>query len=120
MIIGCPREIKAQENRVAMLPSAAYQLTRRNHKVLIESGAGTGSGYSDDEYKVAGAEIVPTHEGVFERADMIVKVKEPLPSEYELLRPRQILFTYLHLAASKSLTEALAKSRCTAVAYETV
>lgn len=120
MIIGCPREIKAQENRVAMLPSAAYQLSRRNHTVLMEAGAGSGSGYSDDEYRVAGAEIVPTHEGVFERADMIVKVKEPLPSEYSLLRPGQILFTYLHLAANKPLTEALAKSRCTAIAYETV
>jgi len=120
MIIGCPREIKAQENRVALLPSAAYQLTRRNHTVLIEAGAGTGCGYTDAEYRTAGAEIVPTHEGVFERADMIVKVKEPLPSEYGLLRPGQILFTYLHLAANKPLTEALAQSRCTAIAYETV
>jgi alanine dehydrogenase len=120
MIIGCPKEIKAQENRVAMLPSAAYQLTRRNHTMLIEAGAGAGSGYSDDEYRIAGAEIVPTHEDVFERADMIVKVKEPLPSEYGLLRRGQILFTYLHLAANKPLTEALAKSRCTAIAYETV
>jgi alanine dehydrogenase len=120
MIIGCPKEIKAQENRVAMLPSAAYQLTRRNHTMLIEAGAGAGSGYSDDEYRIAGAEIVPTHEDVFERADMIVKVKEPLPSEYGLLRRGQILFTYLHLAANKLLTEALAKSRCTAIAYETV
>src|SRR5688572_22968582 len=120
MIIGCPREIKAQENRVALLPSAAYQLTRRNHTVLIEAGAGTGSGYSDEEYRVAGAEIVPAHEGVFERADMIVKVKEPLPSEYGLLRPKQILFTYLHLAANKPLTDALAKSGCIAIAYETV
>ena len=120
MIIGCPREIKAQENRVALLPSAAYQLTRRNHTVLIEAGAGAGCGYTDAEYRTAGAEIVPTHEGVFERADMIVKVKEPLPSEYGLLRPGQILFTYLHLAANKPLTEALAQSRCTAIAYETV
>jgi alanine dehydrogenase len=120
MIIGCPREIKAQECRVALLPSAAYQLTRRNHTVLIEKGAGEGSGYSDDEYRVAGAEIVLTLEEIFERADMIVKVKEPLPSEFRLLRPGQILFTYLHLAANKPLTEALAKSRCTAIAYETV
>jgi alanine dehydrogenase len=120
MIVGCPREIKAQENRVALLPSAAYQLTRRNHTVLIEAGAGSGSGYSDDEYRAAGAEIVPTLEDVFERAEMIVKVKEPLPSEYGVLRPSQILFTYLHLAANRPLTEALAKSRCTAIAYETV
>lgn len=120
MIIGCPKEIKAQENRVAMLPSAAYQLTKRNHAVLVETGAGSGSGYSDEEYRAAGAEIAKTHEDVFERAEMIVKVKEPLPSEYGLLRPGQILFTYLHLAANKTLTEALAKSRCTAIAYETV
>jgi len=120
MIVGCPREIKAQENRVAMLPSAAYQLTRRNHTVLIQSGAGKGSGYTDEEYRVAGAEIVSTLEEIFERSNMVVKVKEPLPSEYNLLRPGQILFTYLHLAANRPLTEALAKSRCTAIAYETV
>jgi alanine dehydrogenase len=120
MIVGCPREIKAQENRVALLPSAAYQLTRRGHTVLVEVGAGMGSGYSDDEYRAAGAELVKKHEDVFARAEMIVKVKEPLPDEYGLLRPNQILFTYLHLAASKPLTEALAKSRCTAIAYETV
>jgi len=120
MIVGCPCEIKAQESRVALLPSAAYQLTRRNHTVLIETRAGAGAGYSDEEYRVAGAEIVSSAEEVFERANMIVKVKEPLVSEYSLLRPGQILFTYLHLAASKPLTEALAKSRCTAIAYETV
>ena len=120
MIVGCPCEIKAQESRVALLPSAAYQLTRRNHTVLIETRAGAGAGYSDEEYRVAGAEIVSSAEEVFERSNMIVKVKEPLVSEYSLLRPGQILFTYLHLAASKPLTEALAKSRCTAIAYETV
>src|SRR6476469_111885 len=120
MIVGCPREIKAQEHRVAMLPSAAYQLTKRGPTVLSEVGAGMGCGYSDDEYRAAGAELVKKHEDVFARADMIVKVKEPLPDEYGLLRPNQILFTYLHLAASKPLTEALAKSRCTAIAYETV
>lgn len=120
MNVGCPREIKAQEKRVALLPSAAYQLKRRGHTVLIESGAGAGSGYSDDEYQQAGAEIVATHEEVFARADMIVKVKEPLAEEYGLLRPGQILFTYLHLAANKKLTEALAASRCVGIAYETV
>src|SRR5215204_7571249 len=120
MIIGCPREVKAQENRVALLPSAAYQLTRRGHTVLVEAGAGIGSGYCNEEYRTAGAEITGTHEEVFGRADMIVKVKEPLPTEFALIRPGQIIFTYLHLAASRVLTEALAASRCIAIAYETV
>ena len=120
MIIGVPKEIKAQENRVAMLPAGAYQLAQRGHTVLVEKGAGAGSGYPDEEYVRAGAEIVNSHEEVFERSAMIVKVKEPLPDEYGLLRRNQILFTYLHLAASKSLTEGLAKSGVTAIAYETV
>ena len=120
MIIGVPKEIKAQEHRVALLPSAAYQLTRRGHTVLVEVGAGVGSGYPDDEYVAAGAETVSRHESLFERAELIVKVKEPLPLEYGLLREGQILFTYLHLAANRSLTEALQQSRVTAIAYETV
>jgi alanine dehydrogenase len=120
MIIGVPKEIKPQENRVALLPSATYQLIHRGHRVVVETNAGTGSGFPDEEYRKAGAEILPTHEDVFAQADMIVKVKEPLPSEFPLLRPGQILFTYLHLAASKPLTEALAASRATSIAYETV
>ena len=120
MIVGVPKEIKAQENRVGLLPSAAYQLIQRGHKVLVEKGAGVGSGYPDEEYTRAGAELVAKHAEVFERAGMIVKVKEPLPEEYGLLRENQILFTYLHLAASKPLTEALVKSRVTGIAYETV
>lgn len=120
MVIGIPREIKAQENRVSLLPSGAYQLAQRGHTVLVEECAGVGSGYSDEDYTRAGAEIVPTHAEVFERAEMIVKVKEPLPEEYGLLRRGQTLFTYLHLAASKPLTEALASSGVTAIAYETV
>lgn len=120
MIIGVPKEIKAQENRVALLPSAAYQLVKRGHRVVVETLAGAGSGFPDDEYANAGAEILPTHEAVFAQADLIVKVKEPLPQEYPLLRPGQILFTYLHLAASKPLTEALLASKCTGIAYETV
>ncbi|MHA3773220.1 alanine dehydrogenase [Verrucomicrobiota bacterium sgz303538] len=120
MIIGVPKEIKAQENRVALLPSGAYQLVQRGHTVLVEKGAGVGSGYPDNEYTRAGAELVGSHAEVFERADMIVKVKEPLPEEYGLLRRKQILFTYLHLAASKALTEGLARSGVTAIAYETV
>src|SRR5580700_1384016 len=111
MIVGIPKEIKAQENRVGLLPSAAYQLIKRGHRVLVEKGAGIGSGYADEEYQRAGADLLDKHADVFARADMIVKVKEPLPDEYELLREGQILFTYLHLAASKPLTEALIQSR---------
>jgi alanine dehydrogenase len=120
MIIGVPKEIKEQEQRVALLPSATNQLTRRSHSVLVERNAGLGSGYPDQEYLKAGAEIVEQAKEVFARADMIVKVKEPLKAEFLLLRRGQILFTYLHLAASKSLTEALLKSGVTGVAYETI
>jgi alanine dehydrogenase len=120
MIIGVPKEIKEQEQRVALLPSAAQQLTKRGHSVLVEKGAGVGSGYPDDEYVKAGAKIVDLAKDVFARADMIVKVKEPLPAEFPLLRKGQILFTYLHLAASKPLTEALLKSGVTGIAYETI
>jgi len=120
MIIGVPKEIKEQEQRVALLPSAAGQLTRRGHSVLVQKNAGIGSGYPDEEYVKAGAEIVDQAKELFTRADMVVKVKEPLEAEFSLLRKGQILFTYLHLAASKSLTEALLKSGVTAVAYETI
>src|SRR5467141_101753 len=120
MIIGVPKEIKEQEQRVALLPSAANQLARRGHSVVVEKNAGIGSGYADEDYVKAGADIVPEAKEVFARADMIVKVKEPLEAEFPLLRKRQILFTYLHLAASKPLTEALLKSGVTAVAYETI
>ena len=120
MIIGVPKEIKEQEQRVALLPSLTNQLTRHGHSVLVERNAGLGSGYPDQDYVKAGAEIVEQAKEVFARADMIVKVKEPLKAEFPLLRRGQILFTYLHLAASKSLTEALLKSGVTAVAYETI
>src|ERR1700687_947627 len=120
MIIGVPKEIKEQEQRVALLPSAAQQLTKRGHSVLLEKAAGVGSGYPDDEYVSAGAEIVDLAKDVFARADMIVKVKEPLSAEFPLLRKGQILFTYLHLAASKPLTEALLNSGVIGVAYETI
>jgi alanine dehydrogenase len=120
MIIGVPKEIKEQEQRVALLPSAARQLVRQGHSVLVEKNAGLGSGYPDEQYVKAGAEIVDQANDVFGRADMIVKVKEPLPAEYPLLRKGQVLFTYLHLAASKALTEALLKSGVTGVAYETI
>ena len=120
MIIGVPKEIKEQEQRVALLPSATTQLTKHGHSVLVETNAGLGSGYPDEDYVKAGAEIVEQAKEVFARADMIVKVKEPLKAEFPLLRRGQILFTYLHLAASKSLTEALLKSGVTGVAYETI
>lgn len=120
MIIGVPKEIKEQEQRVALLPSAVNQLTRHGHSVLVEKNAGAGSGYPDETYTKAGAEIVDQAKAVFSRADMIVKVKEPLETEFPLLRKGQILFTYLHLAASKPLTEALLKSGVTGVAYETI
>ena len=120
MVIGVPKEIKEQEQRIALVPSAAELLTKRGHTVLVEKSAGVGSGYPDEEYRKAGAEIVDLAKDVFARADMIVKVKEPLPAEFPLLRKGQILFTYLHLAASKALTDALLKSGVTAVAYETI
>jgi alanine dehydrogenase len=120
MIIGVPKEIKEQEYRVALLPSGAYQLVKLGHEVLVERGAGAGAGYPDAEYEQAGAKLVDSHAAVFERGELVVKVKEPLASEFSLLRPGQILFTYLHLAANRSLTEALMKSGVTALAYETL
>ena len=120
MIIGVPKEIKEQEFRVALLPSAAYQLIKHGHQVVVETKAGAGIGFSDDDYRAAGAEIVSTHEEVFARGELIVKVKEPLAPEYPLLRKGQILFTYLHLAANKALTEALMATGATCIAYETV
>src|SRR5213080_676192 len=120
MIIGVPKEIKEQEQRVALLPSGANQLTRLGHSVLVEKNAGVGSGYPDQDYAKAGAEIIQQAKEVFARSDMIVKVKEPLEAEFPLLRRDQIIFTYLHLAASKALTEALLNSGLTDVAYETI
>jgi alanine dehydrogenase len=120
MTIGVPKEIKEQEYRVAMLPSGAYQLIKRGHQVLVGRGAGAGTGYPDSEYEVAGAKLIDSHAEIFEKADLIVKVKEPLPDEYNLLRRGQLLFTYLHLAASRVLTDALLKSGVTGIAYETI
>src|SRR3954463_770051 len=117
MIVGVPKEIKGQEYRVALLPSAAYQLIKRGHQVVVERGAGAGTGYPDNDYAQAGATLVTDHGAVFEKADLIVKVKDPHPSECPLLRPGQILFPYLHLAASRSLTEALMGAGVTALAY---
>ena len=120
MIIGVPKEIKDHEYRVALLPSAAYLLIKRGHQVLVEKNAGAGAGYPDVDYEQAGAKLIADHREIFEKAEMIVKVKEPLPPEYALLRPGQILFTYLHLAASRSLTDVLLKSGVTGIAYETI
>ncbi|HAB17180.1 MAG TPA: alanine dehydrogenase [Verrucomicrobiota bacterium] len=119
-IVGVPKEIKEQENRVALLPSAAYQLLKHGHTVFVERGAGVGAGYPDADYEKAGATLLDSHDDVFARANLIVKVKEPLPSEYPLLKPGQLLFTYLHLAANRSLTTALVNSGATCLAYETV
>ncbi|MDZ4787332.1 MAG: alanine dehydrogenase [Blastochloris sp.] len=119
-VVGVPKEIKEQEHRVSLLPSGAHQLTKRGHQVLVGKNAGIGSGYSDNEYVSAGAQIVEKNEDIFAQSDLIVKVKEPLASEYALLRKNQVLFTYLHLAANKPLTDALVKSGVTAIAYETV
>src|SRR3989449_106522 len=120
MTVGVPKEIKGQEYRVALLPSAAYQLIKRGHQVVVERGAGAGAGYPDADYAQAGANLVGEHSSVFDQADLVVKVKEPQPAEYGLLRPGQILFTYLHLAASRPLTEALMNSGVPALAYETI
>jgi len=120
MIISVPKEIKEQEFRVALAPSAAYQLIKRGHRVLVEREAGAGAGFPDADYVAAGATIVKDHVATFAEGELIVKVKEPQPSECSLLHPGQILFTYLHLAANRALTEALLKSGATALAYETV
>lgn len=118
--IGVPREIKEQEHRVGLQPAAACQLLQRGHRVVVESGAGDGSSYPDREYAEAGATIVQSAEEVFEQARIIIKVKEPQPSELALLAPHHTLFTYLHLAADKALTLALLQTGCTAIAYETI
>jgi alanine dehydrogenase len=120
MTIGVPKEIKQKEHRVALLPSAAWQLVQRGQRVLVEKGAGVGAGYDDAEYRKAGCEIVADVARVFDAAELIVKVKEPQPPEIAMLHGRHTLFTYLHLAADRALTEGLMKSGCTAIAYETV
>lgn len=120
MIIGVPREIKEQEYRIAITPGGVEALTNNGHTVLIERNAGKDSGITDEEFINVGAEIVASHEGVFAGADMIVKVKEPLELECDLLKEGQILFTYLHLAPDKTLTGSLMSAKVIAIAYETV
>lgn len=120
MLIGVPKEIKTNENRVALLPVGVSVLKQNGHKVIVETNAGLGSGFSDENYKEVGAEISSTAEDVFKNADMIVKVKEPINKEYDMIREGQIVFTYFHFAASKELTEAMMKNKCIGIAYETV
>ncbi len=119
MLIGLPKEIKDNENRVGMTPGAVKALIRRGHRVLVEKGAGVGSSLLDEEYQSVGAEIVPYAQDAW-AAQMVVKVKEPIASEYKFLRPDLILFTYLHLASDRELTDALLASGTTGIAYETV
>ncbi|MFK8165707.1 MAG: alanine dehydrogenase [Lewinella sp.] len=120
MIIGCPKEIKNNENRVALTPGGAMELIRRGHTVYVQHTAGIGSGYSDEEYIESGAIILPTIEDVYAKSETIVKVKEPIESEYNLVREGQFLFTYFHFASSRPLTEAMIKSKAICLAYETV
>ncbi len=120
MIVGVPREVKTDEYRVAMLPVGVQELTRRGHQVLVQSGAGAGSGLPDEAYATNGAEIIPSAAEVFANAELIVKVKEPLREEWAMLREGQIVFTYFHLASSRTLTEALLETGVIAVAYETL
>jgi alanine dehydrogenase len=120
MIIGVPKEIKTDENRVALTPAGVLALTKDNHRVLIERGAGDGSGFSDEQYRSAGAELTASADDVWEGSEMIVKVKEPLVEEYRFFRSGLVLFTYLHLAPERELTESLVESGIIAIAYETV
>ena len=120
MIIGCPKEIKNNENRVALTPGGALELVRRGHTVLVQTQAGVNSGYSDADYVEAGAEIQPDIQTVYARAETIVKVKEPIEEEYGLVREGQLLFTYFHFASSRPLTEAMVRSGAICLAYETV
>ncbi len=120
MIIGVPKEIKNNENRVAVTPAGVYALVKAGHQVLVEKTAGLGSGIGDAEYQTAGAALVDENKTVFREADVVVKVKEPLEAEYDLFKEGQTLFTYLHLAPNRPLTEALLRKKVTGIAYETV
>src|SRR5215470_9302442 len=120
MIVGVPKEIKAEENRVALTPAGASALLAHGHRVLVERNAGGGSGLPDAQYRDAGARVVASARQVWQQADMILKVKEPLPSEYRYLRAGLIVFTYLHLAASAELTRTLCAKRVRAIGYETI
>ena len=120
MIIGIPKEVKIKEDRVSVTPFGVISLVKQGHKVYVEKSAGLGSGYSDDEYQKAGAILCSSPDEVYDKAEIIVKVKEPQPSEYKFLKKNQILFTYLHLAIEKNLTQELIKKKVTSIAYETI
>lgn len=120
MIIGVPKEVKAYENRVAITPAGVVDFVKRGHKVYVEATAGIGSGFSDEDYEKAGATVLSTPKEVFDIADMIIKVKEPQPSEYGLFKEGQVLFTYLHLAPELELTKALLDKKVVGIAYETI
>lgn len=120
MVIGVPKEIKPDEYRVAVTPAGVEQLRQREHAVVVQTGAGAGSGLSDDDYRAQGAQIVDTPEEVFSQAELICKVKEPLPQEIGLITDRHVVFTYFHFAASRELTEQVRDTGCVAVAYETI
>src|SRR5262245_29770213 len=120
MIVGLPKEIKDNENRVGLVPAGVKALSSAGHTVFVEHDAGVGSGISDEQYIAAGAKILPTADEVFAKADMIVKVKEPVGPEYQRLRNGQILYTYLHLAPAKALTDMLLERGVSGVAYETI
>jgi len=120
MIIGVPKEVKNHEYRVGLTPAAANEFVQHGHTVLVETHAGEGIGFSDDDYELAGAQIIDTAKAIFSQAEMIIKVKEPQPFECEMLRPDQILYTYLHLAPDPVQTELLVKSKAICIAYETV
>ena len=120
MIIGIPKERKVQEYRVALTPQAVRYLTDHGQRVLVEKGAGLGSGILDKDFRASGAQIVSSEKALFQKAELIVKVKEPTPKEYPLIKEHHTIFGYLHLAADRKLTAALKKSRCCAMAFETV
>ncbi|MDR0374278.1 MAG: alanine dehydrogenase, partial [Treponema sp.] len=120
MKVGTVVEIKKHEYRVGLTPKGAEAFVKRGHEVLVQKGAGEGSAYPDELYKAAGAKLVGRAEDVFAESDMIIKVKEPLEAEYKLIRENQILYTYLHLAPDRPLTEALLKSKCIGIAFETI
>lgn len=120
MIIGVPKEIKNNENRVALTPAGAKELVAHGHKVYVQATAGEGSGFADAEYVAAGAEMLPKIEDVYAVAEMIIKVKEPIKPEYPLIRRDQVVFTYFHFASDRELTEAMIRSGAVCIAYETV
>ena len=120
MVIGVPKEIKNNENRVSIIPFGVEDLKKYGHTILVQSQAGSGSGFDDESYQLAGAEIIESPEEIFERADLIIKVKEPQPEEYVMIRENQIVFTYFHFAANEALTLSMIASKSIAIAYETV